>query len=142
MTMSKYLDERVERTHAKAAADRAAAPASTSRRKPPKGDRWQTLNQFVDVIAPRLTLAERAVWLVAFRHARGGIAELTVRTLAKAAGVSRSTAEASLMRLTEAGLVWIVFRSKDRTRGSRFGIHPSPGDCLGKVLNRPDRRDG
>lgn len=103
-----------------------------------KGDRWATFNAFMDVIAPRLTLAERAVWLVMFRHARNGVCETTVRMLANGASVSRSTAAAALRRLEASGLVWAIWKSKDKARASKYGIHGQPYTCLPRVMGQDD----
>lgn len=109
-----------------------------------KGDRWAAYNAFVDDIAPRLTLAERAVWHVMFRHARNGRVETTVRMLANAAAVSRSTAEAALRRLVASGLVWAIWKSPDKSKASKYGIHGNPAACLPRLTGQdePSRSSG
>jgi len=114
----------------------APAKASTGKAASPAGDRWQTCNQFVDVIAPWLTLAERAVWFVLFRHARGGVVETTARTLATAADIDKETASLALKAFEAVGLVWPIWKSTDRSRSSKYGMHHRPGECLAKVLKR------
>lgn len=116
------------------AAQKPGESESTQHPVARKRDRWATFNTFMDVIAPRLTLAERAVWLVMFRHARDGVCETTVRMLASGAAVSRSTAEAALRRLEASGLVWAIWKSRDKARASKYGIHPSPSACLSRVI--------
>jgi hypothetical protein len=61
--------------------------------KPPRhsGDRWAALNTFVDVIAPRLTLVERAVWLVMFRYARNGVCDTSERAIATQARIDKAS---------------------------------------------------
>lgn len=126
-----------------AAADRAAhaaAPPQKAVRKPGArskagAGRWATLNGFVDVIAPRLALADRAVWLAMFRHARDGRCETTVRTLAASVAVSRATVERSLRRLCEAGLIWSIWKSNDKSQPSKYGIHPDPAACLPRLCD-------
>jgi len=136
------LNARVMASRAKAAAARAAelptaqAPKPTAKPASPAGDRWQTFNGFVDVIAPRLTLAERAVWLVLFRHARGCVVETTARTLATAADIDKETASLALKAFEAVGLVWPIWKSTDRSRSSKYGMHHRPGECLAKVLKR------
>jgi len=113
--------------------------------QPRKGERWATYNAFVDNLAPHLTLAERAVWHVMFRHARDGTCDTTARRLAKAANVSISTAQKALGRLQQAGLVRLVWKATDKSKSSRYGIHPSPADCLAAVMkhtNRTNERHG
>ncbi len=134
--------ERVKQSQA-ARGEAAAGPAPKQRK--PSGDRWTTFNTFVDLIAPRLTLAERAVWLLMFRHARNGQCETTARSLAAAANISISTAQLALNRLHGAGLVWPIWKSKDRAKASKYGIHPRPADCLPRLMqegNRTDDRHG
>jgi DNA-binding transcriptional regulator YhcF (GntR family) len=87
----------------------------------------------MDVIAPHLTLAERAVWLIMFRHARGGTCETTVRMLAAGAGIGRATAERALRELTKAGLVRAVWKSCDKSKASKYAMHPHPHQCLGNL---------
>jgi hypothetical protein len=121
---------------------KAGQPTASASDKPQprKGDRWATLNTFVDVIAPRLTLAERAVWLVMFRHARDGKCETTVRMLANGAAVSRSTAEIALRRLEACGLVSVIWKSKDKARASKYGINGQPHVCLPRLMaDEPSR---
>lgn len=100
--------------------------------------RWATYNQFIDTIAPSLTLAERAVWHVMFRHARNGTCETSVRMLATAAKVSRSTAEAGLHRLVACGVVWPIWKSHDKSKASKYGMHPAPAACLSRVIQQPE----
>jgi hypothetical protein len=107
-------------------------PAAT----PAAPGRWQTFNQFVDVIGPELTLAEREVWHVMFRHTRGGVVETTARQLATAARLDKETVWLAQRRLEAAGLIRTMFKSKDRSRASRYALHPSPAACLPKLLSR------
>ncbi len=132
------------------AADDAREPGAGSMAKKPKpkpaasprkGDRWQTLNQFVDVIAPHLSGAERWVWFFMFRHARGGIAELSERGLAKAAGLNKDTAGEAVRRLVALGLVWEVFKSGAPGAASKYGIHPTPASKLAAVM-KSKKSDG
>jgi hypothetical protein len=104
-----------------------------SKTDPHDRGRWQTLNQFIDTIFPHLSLAERTVWMLMFRHARDGVCETTVRLLAQGATISRSTAETALAKLERYGLVWTIWKSRDKSKGSRFGIHPNPAQCLPKL---------
>jgi len=83
----------------------------------------------------RLSLAERAVWHIMFRHARNGVCETTVRLLASAADISPTTAQAALSRLHRAGLVWPIWKSKDKAKASKYGIHSSPADCLARLTS-------
>lgn len=129
---------------AQGATDKAATADTAPQPAFRKGDRWAAYNAFVDDIAPRLTLAERAVWHVMFRHARNGRVETTVRMLANAAAVSRSTAEAALRRLVASGLVWAIWKSPDKSKASKYGIHGNPAACLPRLTGQdePSRSSG
>lgn len=121
-------------THTAPAADTAPQP------QPRKGDRWATFNTFMDLIAPRLTLAERAVWLVMFRHARNGMVQASERQLSTAANIDKVTAGRALRRLVQLRLVWPVFKSTNKGSASRYGLHPQPDSCLAGVMAEQERR--
>jgi hypothetical protein len=107
-------------------------PAAT----PAAPGRWQTFNQFVDVIGPELTLAEREVWHVMFRHARGGVVETTARRLATACRIDKATVVRAQRRLEAAGLIRTRWKSIDKARPSKYALDPSPAACLPKLLSR------
>jgi len=127
---------------AREAASPATAPARAPLAKPasPASDRWQTLNAFVDVIAPRLTLAERAVWFVLYRHARDGVVDVSSRGLATAAAVDKMTVVRALRVLEAVGLVWPVWKSGRKGSPSKYAMHHRPGECLARVLARSAAR--
>jgi hypothetical protein len=108
--------------------------------QPRKGDRWATLNSFVDVIAPRLTLAERAVWLVMFRYSRNGVCDTSERAIATQAAIDKASAGRALRRLVELRLVWALFKSNRKGTSSRYGIHPQPAACLPAAIAADDAR--
>lgn len=137
--------EQVTRNKAKSRASRPAAePGGASpkakRHDHDKGGRWQTFNQFVDVIAPHLSLAERAVWLVVFRVARNGVCETSERRLAVACRIEKKTAGRALRELVALRLVWPVYLSASKEQASKYGLHPTPADRLAEVLRRGDGR--
>lgn len=119
------------------AANAGNAPAATRR----SGDRWAAFNSFMDVIAPRLTLAERAVWLVMFRHARDGVVQTSERQLATAARIDKATAGRALRQLVELGLAWPVMKSRSKECTSRYGIHPRPSTRLSAAIARDEQRE-
>jgi hypothetical protein len=121
---------------------KAGQPTASASDKPQphKGDRWATLNSFVDVIAPRLTLAERAVWLVMFRYSRSGVCDTSERAIATQAAIDKASAGRALRRLVELRLVWPVFKSNRKGTSSRYGIHPRPASCLPAAIAADDAR--
>lgn len=96
--------------------------------------RFETLNQFVFLVGPRLSLAERWVWQVMFTHAKDGVCLTSVRQLEKT-GISCSTAAKALKRLCELELVWPIWLSRDKSTPSKYGVHPNPSVCLPKILS-------
>lgn len=115
------------------ATDTAPAVDTAPKPAPRKCDRWATFNTFTDVIAPRLTLAERAVWGLMFRHTRNGICETSVRMLATAGGIGRATADRALRQLCAYGLVRAVWKSRDKSKASKYAINPHPDRCIGSL---------
>ncbi len=120
--------------------DSQAAANAEPQPKPRNGDRWASLNSFVDVIAPRLTLPERAVWLVMFRYTRGGICETSERLIATQANIDKATAGRALRQLVRLGLVWPVFKSASKGTPSRYGVHPRPDKRLAAAIEADDQR--
>jgi hypothetical protein len=121
----------------------AAGQASTPTGKPPQAappkgkptrDNWRTFNQFQDVIEPHLSLAERAVWSKMFRRSRDGQCQTTARKLAAAGNVNKATVSRAIATLTSAGLIWVIWHARDKGKDSCYGIHPTPADCLAKLL--------
>lgn len=148
--MDKRQRERVKQSQRERAATVAAegqgeivtAPAADTAPQPMhrKGDRWATFNTFMDVIAPRLTLAERAVWLVMFRHARNGVVNASERQLSTTANIDKVTAGRALRRLVQLRLVWPVFKSTNKGSASRYGLQPHPDSCLAAVMAEQQQR--
>ena len=120
--------------------DSQAAADGQPQPKPRNGDRWASLNSFVDVIAPRLTLPERAVWLVMFRYTRGGICETSERLIATQANIDKATAGRALRQLVRLGLVWPMFKSVSKGTPSRYGVHPRPDKRLAAAIEADDER--
>ena len=114
----------------------AARPTRKSTRKSP--DRWATLNEFVDVIAPAITKTEAVVWLLLFRHAKGGVVETSERRISTALQIQRTSAGRALRALVTCGLVWVIYRSTAKGAPSKYGIHPQPSKCLEKAWQRAD----
>jgi hypothetical protein len=110
--------------------------------KPRSGDRWATYNGFIDHIAPRLTLAERAVWQVMFRYTRGGICETSERLIAMQANIDKATAGRALRQLVRLRLVWPVSKSTSKGTPSRYGVHPQPHKRLSAAIALAEQRDG
>lgn len=135
--------QRARKEASPAASGNNRKPATSSTAKAAghrKGDRWAAYNGFVDVIAPRLTLAEQAVWHVMFRHARDWSCETSARRLAQAAGINKATASRALQTLEAVGLVRPIWKSTDKSKASRYAMHPRPADCLADIVSTTTRQ--
>lgn len=121
----------------------ASPPAQNQKATTPtdgKGQRWLTFNAFMDSIAPRLTLAERTVWVVMFRHARNGTCDISERAIATHANIDKATAGKALRQLVALELIRVVFKSTHKESLSRYGVHPSPADREAAVIKLHDHR--
>jgi predicted transcriptional regulator len=111
--------------------DRSRKPtpgkASGPKEKPGKrsaGERFRTLNTFVDFTLADLSRAEIAVWLILYRDTRDGTARTGIMDLARRAGCDRSTVFRALRRLERIGLVKIVHRGGLGKGVSRYRVRP------------------
>jgi hypothetical protein len=116
------------------AATAAGNPAATTQKPRPARDNWRTYNQFMDQIEPHLSLAERAVWQKMFRRSRDGQCQTTVRKLAGAMAINKATVSRAIATLTSAGLISVIWHARDKGKDSCYGIHPTPADCLARLL--------
>ena len=88
--------------------DDAAKPeAKTPHKKPTKrdGNRWNELNQFIDVTLRELTPAQAAVWLTLFRDERKGVSKSAQTYIAERCGLSRESVSRAINELERRGLV-------------------------------------
>src|SRR5689334_16584951 len=75
------------------------------------GDRFRTINAFIDVTMAGLRPAERAVWLILWRDTKpNGLAETSQVSLARRAGVTDRAVRSALRRLERLGLVAVSRR--------------------------------
>jgi hypothetical protein len=119
---------------------RAAAPKAKPGKPAGDAGRWATLNAFVDIIAPHLTLAEQAVWVRLYRWCREGKVSASTRQIAAGCGITAKTATAAVKGLRDVGLVWVVSLSHHKGTASVYGLHPHPDRCLGKCMEARPRQ--
>lgn len=74
------------------------------------GDRFATINAFVDFTLGGLTRNEAAVWLVLWRDTKDGTARTAQTDIARRAGINRRTVIRILGKLESTGLLRIVHR--------------------------------
>lgn len=91
--------------------------------------RWDTLNEFEDVIAPHLTTAEQSVWHHLFRHWCKGATKSSARDMALNRGIDLKTASKALAHVIAVGLVGYVFKSAHKGERSVFWLHLHPSEC-------------
>jgi len=137
--MTTERDDLAARGRAKRAERFGAAPTSKPTQpapatSKPTRDNWRTYNQFMDVIEPHLTLAERGVWQKMFRRSRDGQCQTTARKLAGTMTINKATVSRAIATLTGAGLIWVISHARDKGKDSCYGIHPTPADCLARLL--------
>ena len=94
---------------------RPATPANGKAGEKPKrpketGERFTTINTFVDFTLAGLTRNETAVWLVLWRDTKDGTARTAQSDIARRAGIGRRTAVRMLGKLESAGLLRTIHR--------------------------------
>jgi DNA-binding transcriptional ArsR family regulator len=92
------------------------------------GERFATLNAFVDFALADLSRAEIAVWFVLFRDTRDGTARTSYDEIARRAGINRRNVGRALRRLEGRGLVKAVHRGGLRRGVSRYRLRGLPTD--------------
>ena len=94
---------------------RPATPANGKAGEKPKrsketGERFTTINAFVDFTLAGLTRNEAAVWLVLWRDTKDGTARTAQSDIACRAGINRRTVIRVLGKLESTGLLRTVHR--------------------------------
>ena len=111
----------------------AQPPALSPRqRKPAKGtagDRFKTLNTFIDFTLRSLRRNEAAVWLVLYRDTKEGTARTSIADIARRAGISTRTALRSVASLERRGLLRVVHRGGLRQGVSVYRVLPQEPDA-------------
>ena len=88
------------------------------------GERFRTLNNFVDFTFAELSRAEIAVWLILYRDTRDGTARTGMADIARRAGCSRRHIVRAVQRLEKLGLLKVVNRGGFRRGASRYRVNP------------------
>ena len=82
--------------------------AEKTKRPKETGDRFATINAFVDFTLGGLTRNEAAVWLVLWRDTKDGTARTAQSDIARRAGIGRRTVVRMIDSLTTKGLLRTV----------------------------------
>ena len=100
---------------------------TTSKRE--TGDRFGTLNAFVDFSLRELTRAETAVWLTLWRDTkRDGLARTSQADIGRRAGLNVGTVKRAAARLCRRGLLTVVFRGSLHRGPSTYRVRPLTKD--------------
>ena len=83
-------------------------PGDKPKRPKETGDRFATINAFVDFTLGGLTRNEAAVWLVLWRDTKAGTARTAQSDIARRAGIGRRTVVRMIDSLTTKGLLRTV----------------------------------
>ncbi len=101
--------------------------ATTGEQKKAKaktGERFATLNAFVDFSLASLSGSEAAVWLILYRDTKNGTARTSFDDLARRAGCNRRNVTRAMKRLEAKGLVKVAYRGGFRRGMSVYCVHP------------------
>jgi hypothetical protein len=94
------------------------------------GDRFRTLNTFLDASMAVLTPAERDAWLLLWRDTKpDGTARTSQADLARRAGKSDRAIRAALRALQSKGLLTVVWQGGFRKGMTIYRVHPLARDA-------------
>ncbi len=90
------------------------------------GDRFATLNSFVDQIARHLSPVDVTVWLVLYRDCRGDQCSASNRDLVRRTGCGLRSIARAMKRLRQVGLIEPLKLSTCKGEPSLYRLHPMP----------------
>jgi hypothetical protein len=109
--------------------DRSQPTGKRRARAKAAGQRFRTLNAFVDFTAGGLRRNELLVWLILYRDTRDGVARTSQADLARRAGVSKRTVIRVVRKLVDRGLLVVVYRGSIQQGPSGYRVLPVAGAC-------------
>ena len=92
---------------------RPATANNSPKDKPKKratGERFSTINAFVDCSLPGLSRAEALTWLVLWRDTKDGTVRTSAADIARRIGCSRRAVTDALAGLRQRGLLTLIYR--------------------------------
>lgn len=100
----------------------------TNKSKPSKatGQRFQSINDFVDATMQKLKPTAALAWIVLWRDARNGIARTSQSDIARRVGVSRKTAMRAIAELEAASIVKRVVKGNSFKQCSAYEVYAKP----------------
>ena len=90
------------------------------------GQRFASLNTFVDCTLATILRTDALVWMVLFRDARGDTAKTAQSHIARRAGLCKRTVGMAIKRLERAGLLDVVHRGGLNRGLSIYRLRPLP----------------
>ncbi len=118
------LPPRIDSTPTRHQAHQRGAKGKTARRK--TGDRFGTLNGFVDAGMAGLSRVEIGTWLVLYRDTRDGTACTREESIAARIGCSKRAVVTAVKKLRRRGLLVQVFKGGINRGPSRYRVLPIP----------------
>jgi hypothetical protein len=106
-----------------------STPGKENKAKGRTGERFATLNTFVDFTLANLSRAEIALWLIFYRDTRDGTARTGYDDLARRAGLNRRNVGRALRRLERRGLLQVIHRGGWGRGVSRYRVRPLTKDA-------------
>ena len=106
---------------------RPATANNSPQDKPKKratGERFSTINAFVDCSLAELTRAEALTWFVLWRDTKGGIVRTSMMDVARRIGTTRRAVVAAVAKLEKRGLLIVVYRGGMERGINVYRIHP------------------
>ena len=88
------------------------------------GDRFATLNAFVDCSLADLTRAEALTWFVLWRDTKGGISRTSATDIARRIGASKRAVLTALSGLAKRGLLSVLHRGGINRGVSVYRLQP------------------
>ena len=114
------------------------AKGKTTRRK--TGDRFATLNAFLDFTVAGLPRAAALTWLVLWRDTKpDGTAKTSIADVARRIGVNPSTVKRAVTALVKADLLTVIYRGSLRRGPSAYRVRPLPRERVTPTNPPPGR---
>lgn len=106
---------------------RPATANNSPKDKPKKratGDRFATINVFVDCSLAELSRSEALTWFVLWRDTKQGIVRTSIADIARRIGASRRAVINAVAKLRKRQLLTLVFRGGINRGVSVYRVHP------------------
>ena len=106
---------------------RPATANNSPKDKPKKratGERFSTINAFVDCSLAELSRSEALTWLVLWRDTKDGTVRTSIADVARRIGASRRAVIDAVAKLRKRKLLTLVFRGGINRGVSIYRVHP------------------